>query len=67
MGIVAEYYPALDLLEAMERADLLEAEMDSYIDHQIEMANDREFDDYTYEDRNSDDYTISQIFNSLKE
>lgn len=55
-----------DLESHLEKLDALEKEYDEYINHQIDMYTDREFDDYLPENV-SEDIIINEIFNSLKE
>ncbi|MBB6372545.1 hypothetical protein [Chryseobacterium shigense] len=62
---ISRIYP-LDLSDELKFLEDKAEDHDRYVDHQIEMANDREFDDYDYSDI-SDDVIIEEIFNSLKE
>ncbi|WP_241330396.1 nSTAND3 domain-containing NTPase [Chryseobacterium arthrosphaerae] len=63
---IAARYP-LDLREELEWIEKKMIDYDKLVDHQIEMANDREFDDYDNSDKISEDTIIMEIFNSLKE
>jgi hypothetical protein len=58
-------YP-LDLESYLEHLEIMEKEYDEYIDHEIDMHNDREFDDFGNEDI-PEDIIITEIFNSLRE
>ncbi len=62
---ISRIYP-LDLSDELKFLEDKTEDHDRYVDHQIEMANDREFDDYDNNDI-SDDVIIEEIFNSLKE
>jgi hypothetical protein len=57
---------SLDLEYYIKKLNVLEGEYDAYIDHQIDMQNDRDFDDYQTNEI-PEDVIITEIFNSLKE